>query len=58
MKDTHPTKTELNEDTGASEPVLTNRHNHSDRWEWDPDWTPEDQADLEHMQAEARLEDR
>lgn len=47
MKDIHPTKTEFNEKTGVSEPVLTNRHSHAERWEWDPDWTREDQKKLE-----------
>lgn len=58
MKDRHPTLSEFNEDTGSSEPKLANKHTHAERWEWDPEWTAEDQAELEQMQAEALLEDR
>ena len=52
----HPTKSQFNEDTGSSEPVMVNRHAVAERWEWDPDWTAEDQAELEQQQAEHIVE--
>lgn len=40
-----------------SEPVMVNRHSRAEKWEFDPDWTLEQQAELEQQQAEQKVQE-
>ena len=50
----HPNLKRYNPQTGATEPVMVNSHSIEPRWSWDPDWTPEQQAELKKKQKEKK----
>ena len=38
------------------EPVMVNPHSLAEPWEYDPNWTPEQQAEWEQQKAEHKVE--
>lgn len=48
----HPRLSRFNKEKCVSEPVMVNHHLLENRWEWDDQWTPEQQKQLEKQQKE------